>query len=88
MRLILDRFEKTQDGKRIAVFEMNKELIEIHENDIPQNVLSELTEGIILECDVVDNRIIFAKILNEETQNKKQEMSNRVKNLFNRSKNQ
>ena len=86
MRLILDRIEKTQNGKKIAVFEMEDKMIKIDENNMPRGFIDQIEIGDIIEAELDGNKIISAKVLKEETQEKRKEMKSRLSNLFNRKK--
>lgn len=86
MRLILDRIEKTQNGKKIAVFEMEDKMIKIDENNMPSGFIDQIEIGDIIEAELDGNKIISAKVLKEETQEKRKEMKSRLSNLFNRKK--
>ena len=86
MRLVLDRIEKIQNGKRIAVFECGDKLLDIHENNMPDGFIDELAIGMILEAEIKDERLISPLILLEETDKKHKEMKSRLDNLFKRKK--
>lgn len=86
MRIILDRIEKNKSGKIIAVFEKDNEFISISEDDMPKDLINILEIGDILEAEIVENKIISAKVLKEETENKRIEIKSRLNNLFKRKK--
>ncbi len=86
MRIILDRIEKTQSGKRIAVFEADDEFIKISEDNMPKGLIDQLEVGDILEVKLDQDKIISAEILKEEADTKRAEMKSRLSNLFNRKK--
>lgn len=86
MIIILDRIEKNQSGKIIAVFEKDNEFISISEDDMPKDLINILEVGDILEAEIIENKIISAKVLKEETENKRIEMKSRLNNLFKRKK--
>ncbi len=86
MKLILDRIEKTEEGKRIAVFENDDEFIKISEENMPNGLIDDVAVGDIIEVEIKNGIIISAKILKEETNSKRNEMKSRLGNLFNRKK--
>lgn len=86
MKLILDRIEETQGGKKIAVFECGDNFYNIHEDNMPLGLIKEIQCGTILEAEIEDGNLLSPKILYEETEIKQNEMKNRLKNLFNRNK--
>ena len=86
MKLILDRIEKNQDGKRIAVFEMGDEFINVNEDSMPDGLIEELSVGIILDAEVIDGKIINAKPLINETEQKRQEMKRRLGRFSSKNK--
>ncbi len=86
MKLILDRIEKTQDGKIVAVFEGDNALYNITEANMPNEFINSLEVGMIIEAEIVENKLISPKFLYEETENKRKEMNKRLSNLFNRKK--
>ncbi len=86
MRLILDRIERTQNGKRIAVFECEDSFINIHEDNMPLGFINELKAGMILGAEIEADKLLSPKILYEETEKKQKEIKNRLNNLFNRKK--
>ena len=86
MKLVLDRIEKTQEGKRIAVFENGDSFINIHEDNMPSGFIDELKAGIIIEAELIDNTLYAPKLLLKETEDKHKEMSSRLNSLFNRNK--
>lgn len=86
MKLILDRIEKTQNGKIVAVFEGDNALYNITEANMPNEFINSLEVGMIIEAEIVENKLISPKFLYEETENKRKEMNKRLSNLFNRKK--
>lgn len=86
MRLVLDRIEKTGDGKRIAVFEYGESFYYIDESKMPKGFMDELFEGAILEGEIEESSLKNPVILKEETEKEQQKMKNRLNNLFNRNK--
>lgn len=86
MRIVLDRIETNQAGKRIAIFEKGEEFIIISEDNMPKDLINTLEVGDIIEVEIVENKIISAKLLKEETENKRLEMKARLSNLFKRKK--
>lgn len=86
MKLILDRIEKTQNGKIVAVFEGDNALYNITEANMPNEFINSLEVGMIIEAEIVENKLISPKFLHEETENKRKEMNKRLSNLFNRKK--
>ncbi len=86
MRLILDRIEKMQNGKRIAVFECGESFFNIHEDNMPAEFMDELKSGMILEANIESDFLVSPIILYKETEEKQKEMKNRLNGLFNRKK--
>lgn len=86
MKLILDKIEKTQNGKIVAVFEGDNALYNITEANMPNEFINSLEVGMIIEAEIVENKLISPKFLYEETENKRKEMNKRLSNLFNRKK--
>ena len=86
MRLVLDRIEKMQNGKRIAVFEYKDKSFDILENNMPAGFIDELSAGMILEAEIKDKMLLSPVILLEETEKKHNEMKSRLDNLFKRNK--
>lgn len=86
MRLVLDRIESTQITERIFVFEGETENYEISENNVFCEDLSSLKAGLILEAEIVNDKLVVSKILQDETNEKNKEMNTRLANLFNRKK--
>lgn len=78
MRLILDRIEENAQGKRIAVFELENEFVNINEDSMPDGLIDKLSSGIILEAEYNDGKITRAEILSNETEAKRQEMKRRL----------
>ena len=78
MRLILDRIVSNEQGKRIAVFENDEELIKISEDKIPNGIIDELFSGIIIEADYSNGEISNVQLLVDETEKKRTEMKNRL----------
>ena len=86
MRLVLDKIEKTQNGNIIAVFEGENTTYEFFETNMPNGFLESLKVGMIIEAEIVDGSLVCPNILIEETNKKREEMSSRLKGLFNRNK--
>ena len=86
MKLILDRFETDSNGKKIAVFEVDADFVLIDEYNIPNDIISQLSVGDILEAEIENGKIVSAKILNDETESKRNEMKSRLNNLFTKKK--
>ena len=86
MRLVLDRIEKNQIGKKIAIFECEEQFFEFFEEDMPQNALNSISVGDIIEAQVENNKLNSFKVLKEETTNKQNDISSRLNSLFNRGK--
>lgn len=86
MKLILDRIEKNQNGEKIAVFECGDTFYYINEANMPQNALLKISVGDIIEADLKEDRILSLTVLSKETEKKQEEMSSRLKSLFNRGK--
>ena len=86
MRLVLDKIEKTQNGNKIAVFEGENTTYEFFETNMPDGFLESLRVGMIIEAEIVDGSLACPSILIEETNKKREEMSSRLKGLFNRNK--
>ena len=86
MKLILDRFETDSNGKKIAVFEAGNDFVLIDEYNIPNDIISQLSVGDILEAEIENGKIVSAKILNDETESKRNEMKSRLNNLFTKKK--
>ena len=86
MRLILDRIEKNASGERIAIFENNSELIAISEASMPKGIMDQLFAGVIIEAELVGERLCEVKLLLDETEAKKEEMKSRISNLLKRNK--
>ena len=86
MRLVLDKIEKTQNGNKIAVFEGENTTYEFFETNMPDGFLESLKVGMIIEAEIVDGSLVCPNILIEETNKKREEMSSRLKGLFNRNK--
>ncbi len=86
MRLVLDRIEKIENGKRVAVFECENTMLSICEENMPPKFIDDLKSGMILESEVENNTLISPVILYEETENKQKEIKKRLNNLFNRKK--
>lgn len=84
MRLILDRIEINAQKKRIAVFEIGRDFVHIDEESMPEGFMDKLTDGIIIEADYQNGKILKAELLTEETEKKKAEMKGRLNRLFNR----
>ena len=88
MRIILDRIETLENGKRIAVFEFPDEsFVNIHEDNLPNGMIDKFIDGIILDAVYENGKIVSAELLFEETEKKKKEMQKRLNKLFNRNKN-
>ena len=64
---ILDRIEKTQNGKIVAVFEGDNALYNITEANMPNEFINSLEVGMIIEAEIVENKLISPKFLYEET---------------------
>ena len=86
MRLILDRIVSNEQGKRIAVFENDEELIKISEDKIPNGIIDELFSGIIIEADYSNGEISNVQLLVDETEKKRTEMKNRLSRFSRKNK--
>ena len=86
MRLVLDRILENQKGEKIAVFEVNDKFIEINESDMPVGFIDKLSYGIIIEADLIENKLVNPVLLTEETENKMQVNRMRLNRLRNRNK--
>ena len=86
VRIVLDRIEETKEGKRIFVFEVENEMVDVHEYDIPRDIVASLNAGDILDAEIIDKKILSAKILKNETEEKRKEMKSRLNSLFSRKK--
>ena len=86
MRLILDRIVSNEQGKRIAVFENDEELIKISEDQMPSGIIDELFAGIIIEADYSNGTISNVKLLIDETEKKRTEMKNRLSRFSRKNK--
>ena len=73
-------------GEKIAVFEVNDSFIEISENDMPNGFINKLTYGIIIEADLVENKLANPVLLIEDTESKMQTNRARLNRLRNRNK--
>ncbi len=85
MKLILDRIEKTQEGKIIAIFEGDAASYHISEENMPREFIDTLQVGMIIEAEIIDNKLVSSKFLPEETEKKREEMKSRLNSLFNRN---
>ena len=85
MKLILDRIEKTQEGKIIAIFEGEAASYHISEENMPREFTDTLQVGMIIEAEIIDNKLVSPKFLSEETEKKREEMKSRLNSLFNRN---
>ncbi len=85
MKLILDRIEKTQEGKIIAIFEGDTASYFINEENMPREFIDMLQVGMIIEAEIIDNKLVSSKFLPEETEKKREEMNKRLNSLFNRN---
>ena len=86
MRLILDRIVSNEQGKRIAVFENDEEIIKISEDQMPSGIIDELVAGIIIEADYSNGTISNVKLLIDETEKKRTEMKNRLSRFSRKNK--
>ena len=86
MRLVLDRIERLQDGEKIAVFEGDTASYDILEVNMPKDFANLLEVGMIIDAEITDGKLVSPKILTDETNKKREEMSTRLNNLFNRNK--
>lgn len=86
MRLVLDRILENQKGEKIAVFEVNDKFIEINESDMPVGFIDKLSYGIIIEADLIENKLVNPVLLTEETENRMQVNRMRLNRLRNRNK--
>lgn len=85
MRLVLDRIVSNEQGKRIAVFECDDEIIKVVEDNMPSGLIDKLYSGVIIEADCLDDTISNVKLLINETENKRTEMKRRL-SRFSRKK--
>lgn len=88
MRLILDRINKNEKGKRIFAFEADSGIVFVYEDDMPMSFVDQLFENAIIECEYSDGKIINPNILLEETKRQEEKMKNRFANLINKRKKQ
>ena len=86
MRLILDRIEKKQNGKRIAIFECVDIFYNIDEDNMPVGFIDKLSSGMILDADVEADTLKNPTILENATIQEQDNMKKRLNNLFNRNK--
>ena len=83
--VIRPRIEKTQDGKIVAVFEGDTASYFINEVNMPREFIDMLQVGMIIEAEIIDNKLVSPKFLSEETEKKREEMKSRLNSLFNRN---
>ena len=86
MRIVLDRVEFNSERKRIFVFEAKGEMIDVCEDDIPSDIINLINVGDIIEAELQNKKIISAKILKDETEEKRKEMKSRLNSLFSKKK--
>ena len=86
MRLILDRIVENQKGEKIAVFECENGILEINENDMPENFINQLTYGIIIEAELENGKIINPVWLEREAEKALDTNRQRLNRLRNRNK--
>lgn len=86
MRLILDRIERKQNGKRVAIFECVDIFYNIDEDNMPVGFMDKLSGGMILNADIEANTMKNPTILENETKQEQDNIKKRLNNLFNRNK--
>lgn len=86
MKIYLDRVDVDCNDKKIATFEVDGEMIDFGEEQMPSGFANMLISNAIVECEVVNGCIINPVILYEETKKKEEEMKSRLHRLFKRSK--
>ena len=84
MKIFLDRIDSDQNGNKIASFEVNEEVISFRPEQMPSGFVEMLIPNAIVECEIVDGKIVSPTILYEETKQKEEEMKKRLKRLFER----
>ena len=84
MRIILDRIDKDENGLPIATFEVLEEFVSFEGENMPKGFVEGLIPNAIVECEIVDGRIVNPIILYEETKQKEEQMKNRLHSLFKR----
>lgn len=86
MKIILDRIVSDEYGKRIAVFEIENDFRNVHEDNMPPELINKIKAGDIVDAEIRGNVISSAIILTSETEQKEKEMKTRLNSLFSRNK--
>ncbi len=86
MKVILDRIEKNSRDEKVAVFEYEDTMLNIHEYNMPEGFIDKIKSGDIIECVIENNHLYSPVILVRETEEKQKEMQDRLNKLFNRNK--
>lgn len=86
MKIILDRIEKNANGEKIAVFECGDNMINFHESKMPTGFIDDLFEGVIVECEIIDEKIVSPKLMLDETEKAMREMRERLERIKARRK--
>ncbi len=86
MKIILDRINLDNDGKTVAVFEVEDKMIAFGEEQMPKGFVLDLIPNSIVECEIVDGCIISPVILYEETKQREEKMRNRLNRLAKRNR--
>lgn len=86
MKIILDRIVENQKGEKIATFEVGEEFVSFTKEQMPKGFVETLIPNAIVECEIVNGKIINPVILYEETKKTEEEMKNRLQSIFSKRK--
>lgn len=86
MKLTLDRINRDENGKIVACFEGDDGMILIKEDDMPKDLVNQLFENAIIECDYANGKITSAVVLTEETKNREEKMREKFSRILSKRK--
>ena len=84
MRIYLDRVDYDQFGNKIATFEVDGKMVSFDIKQAPIDFFDELIPNAIVDCEIIDNKIVNPLVLIKETQVAEENMKKRLSSLFKR----
>jgi hypothetical protein len=84
MKIILDRIDLDGNGSKIATFEVDERFIAFSHMQVPDGFFDSLIPNAIVECEIIDGKIVNPVVLVEETKEAEEKMRRRLNGLFKR----
>ena len=86
MKIFLERIDLDENGNKIATFEVDGKNVQFSTEQADEGFFDTLIPGAIVECEIVDQKIVNPVILLKETKETEEKMKNRLHSLFARKK--